>query len=323
MSEDEKKTLKSYADSGDWKSAKDYLGSITAELTKRQRENRREINTEVSRKAPVVAAIANIGSAPAQAASFLPVAATGIASAVTGKDIKLDPNSDIFAASQGIEDTQTGIDKAIEDKLGTGDASKTAKFLANTGLSIGRVAAAAPFGQTGALTLMSGAQAGQSAYDILQRGGDTKQAAAIGAVNGLIEAATEKIPLDNLFKIAGATGKQGILSVLKTIATQAGIEGTEEMISQIAQTVVDVAGMGDKSEFSQYTKQLESQGMSKDEAQKQAFVQYFGVNVGMAGLGGAVSGGILGGGASIIGNARARADTQLDTQPYKQKQPRR
>jgi hypothetical protein len=178
MSEDEKKTLKSYADSGDWTGAKDYLSRITTELTKRQRENRRTATTEFAQKAPVLASAANILSAPAQAVSFLPVAGAGIASAVTGKDIKLDPNSDMFAASQGIEDTQTGIDKAIEDKLGTGDTSKTAKFLANTGLSIGRVAAAAPFGQTGALTLMSGAQAGQSAYDILQRGGDTKQAAA-------------------------------------------------------------------------------------------------------------------------------------------------
>ena len=109
------------------------------------------------------------------------------------------------------------------------------------------------------------------------------EALARGTVAGLIEAATEKLPLDNLLKIASSpVGKEAIWNILE----QMGTEATEEAVSYVANYIADVAAKDPNAEFS-----------LKDMA--------------LSALGGGLSGGIMGAGGTVAGYARnGNADVQ-------------
>ena len=59
------------------------------------------------------------------------------------------------------------------------------------------------------------------------------------AMSGLIEVLTEKIPLENLFKVAKSGGKQTVKQIIGNVLKQAGVEGTEEGISELANAFAD------------------------------------------------------------------------------------
>lgn len=102
------------------------------------------------------------------------------------------------------------------------------------------------------------------------------EALARGTVSGLIEAATEKLPLDNLLKIASSpVGKKAIWNILE----QMGTEATEEAVSYVANYIADAAAKDPNAEFS-----------LKDMA--------------LSALGGGLSGGIMGAGGTVAGYAR-------------------
>lgn len=123
-------------------------------------------------------------------------------------------------------------------------------FLVNSVADIGN---AVPAMAVGALNPAAGAAVfmgqatGQKAYELNMKGADPGEAIQRGIVSGVIEGATERLPLDHLAKIVrGATGKSLIVNTLK----QSGIEGTEEGISYIANYVADKAANDPDAEFS-------------------------------------------------------------------------
>lgn len=109
------------------------------------------------------------------------------------------------------------------------------------------------------------------------------EALARGTVAGLIEAATEKLPLDNLLKIASSpVGKKAIWNILE----QMGTEATEEAVSYVANYIADAAAKDPNAEFSLKDMMLSA-------------------------LGGGLSGGIMGAGGAVVGYARnGNADVQ-------------
>ena len=75
-----------------------------------------------------------------------------------------------------------------------------------------------------------------------QKGKDTTadQKIATALASGAIEAITEKIPLDNLFKLANnPAGRQTVKQIFKNVLKQAGQEATEEAVSEVANSFVD------------------------------------------------------------------------------------
>ena len=67
-----------------------------------------------------------------------------------------------------------------------------------------------------------------------------------GTVSGAIEAATEKIPLDNMLDVV----KSGGQSALKNILKQAGVEGMEEGFSYLFNYLSDKAARDPEAVFS-------------------------------------------------------------------------
>ena len=155
----------------------------------------------------------------------------------------LDMNSNSVKAMQRAQQAQ---------QQSTYGMSDGAAFLWNTGASVAENAslmplAALPGGQAAITALMGAKAAAQKAVEVGESGGNASEALVRGLSSGLIEAATEKLPLDNLVKIAkGSTGK----TIIKNILQQAGTEGTEEAVSYIGNYIADMAAQDPNAQFS-------------------------------------------------------------------------
>lgn len=185
-------------------------------------------------------------------------------------DTPVDPNS---AGSQMMQQTQERQAAAVEG------LSPTGQFIGNTLASVGQNAMLMPLAAINPavpLAGMAGMAGAGKAYEVQQAGGGAMEALARGTVSGLIEAATEKLPLDNLLKIASSpVGKKAIWNILE----QMGTEATEEAVSYVANYIADAAAKDPNAEFS-----------LKDMA--------------LSALGGGLSGGIMGAGGTVAGYAR-------------------
>ena len=168
------------------------------------------------------------------------------------------------------------------------------------------ISSAIPGGQ--AITLGAyGTQAYASGYkEAKERGATNEQANMYGIAAGSAEVLTEKLSLDHLWGMAKGTkvGKKLIVDWL----AQAGIEGSEEMASDLLNRYSDylILGKNGKNAQTQAIEAYMEQGLSKEEATKQAEFDFW-KQVGFDGLAGAVSGGVLGAGGAIAGNINANA----------------
>lgn len=154
-----------------------------------------------------------------------------------------------------------------------------------------------------------GTQAYSSGYkEAKERGANNEQALAYGVAAGSAEVLTEKLSLDHLWKMSKGTkiGK----SLVADWLMQAGIEGSEEMISDIANRVSDYFIMGRDGKNAQ-TRAIEAYmeqdpQLTREEATKKAEGDFW-KQVAFDGLAGAVSGGVLGAGGVVAGNMNANA----------------
>ena len=107
----------------------------------------------------------------------------------------------------------------------------------------------------------------QTMSDASARGATPEQALKLAATTAGIEAATEKVPLDNLIKVSKGGGAK---SLIKNILRQAGIEATEEELSLIGTTLADAAIMQEKSEYNLSVAAYMASGMTEEQAREQA-----------------------------------------------------
>lgn len=172
--------------------------------------------------------------------------------------------------------------------------TEAGKLMTQAGLSMLQMA---PFlaanaipgvGQAVSLGGMGALAAGQKAGELQMNGTGAGEALARGLVSGGIEAFTEKIPMDHLFKMVKNGGGT---SFLKAVAKQTGIEAGEESASYAMNWLADKAAQDPNAKF------------SLKELLENAAV-------------GAISGGIFGAGGHVIGSAMTAGRT-----PYRQTSP--
>ncbi len=134
--------------------------------------------------------------------------------------------------------------------------------------------------------LMSLSSASSTLTDARDRGLDEWQAVSLSVCAGLIEYATEKCSLDNLF-----SNPKGFVSAF---VKQVAAEGSEEVVSELANNWADTVISGDQSKINQRVAELmENEGKSYKEASKKALEEFW-VGVGEAGIVGMMSGGFFG-----------------------------
>ena len=96
-------------------------------------------------------------------------------------------------------------------------------------------------------SVMTGMQAaGQRTFELNEQGKTAGESLARGTVSGVIEAATEKLPLEQMSKILHSGGTNAVKNILR----QMGTEATEESASYFMNYVADKAAQDPNAKFS-------------------------------------------------------------------------
>ena len=262
---------------------------------------------EYAREHPILSSVDTLLTAPFQGFDFLRVMGQNI-----GHSDRDDPENYVPMNSYDMELTNyiNAVRQTVSEEIEGATNweifdQNVAAFLYQTGMSIGDSSLnLLAFGPTGALVVGSSTAAANQAKDIIDRGGSKEQAFMGGMAAGAFEAVFEKVSIDNLLATKSVTGWK---SWLKETAKQAGIEASEETFTEIANILADAAIMGDNSNYDVAVTEYVAQGMSQEDAERQAFFDLIGQVV-QAGVGGAISGGVMGG---VVNAAYNRYNQQL------------
>ena len=280
------------------KKADNYITSIKPALLKRRASAIEEATTEFAKRDPVGAAIADIISTPVNVDGFVNNALNTL----------VGDESDVNDTAYDISRTRTAVKKTL-----TENKSPFVSAVINAGLSMGEMATALPTGPF-APYILGVSQASDSTYESLQRGANSREALVLSVANGAIEVVTEKIGLENLFKLSKLPPvKFG--TVAKNVVKHAGIEGGEEFVSDILYNMADELIMGEKSQFNQLVMHYSSQGMSEAEARNKAMIELYVTEPAMSFATGAVSGmgyGSVGSVAGYFGNRNSFKNKDAD-----------
>lgn len=275
------------------KEAADYVQSINKELNARSANKVTEQTREFGKEHPVLGTVADAAFATAGSGAYPWIVARTLLS-----DDGIDQNDPAFAADimnsgirEGISENET-LKSMIPNK-GVRD------FAVGTGLSMAENIGRLPMGYLG-LGVAAGGAGLSATREATARGGTANQAIAFGAANAVAEAFFEKFSLENLKSLKASPG-QGVKIFLRNMGKQAFTEGSEEVFTEIANTISDQAIMRELSNYNLELEYYKSQGIGEEEAKQKAFNTFLS-NVALAGAGGAVSGGLMGGGSQLLGN---------------------
>lgn len=219
----------------------------------------------------------------------------------TGKPIGSDEALNAYSGTAG--NMRGAVKENISDAIENPLLDKAANVLYDAGTSVGDMALGGIGGKTMALGL-GALNAGAGTFNTVQEKDLTpNQMMRSAAAAAAIEVATEKLPLDNLWKMANSAAPRTAKRVIANILSQAGAEGTEEIVSEVANALVDGAINKDKSEVMLNIQNYMSQGMTEKQATAQAYKD-IALSALNAGVTGAVSGGMMAGAGTLYNKVK-------------------
>lgn len=246
-----------------------------------------------AREHPILASVDTVLVSPFQGIDYLKVMAGGIGTSDTGNlETYVPMNVYNMDATNYVSTVRNTVSKEIEENTDWElFGQNMASFLYQTGMSVADSATqVAAFGSA-ATWLMGAPAAANQAKNVIERGGTNRQAFWGGLTAGAAEALFEKVSIDRLLSTRSVNSMKDLL---KETVQQAGVEASEEMLTEISNILTDAVIMEDSSNFAQAVAQYEMQGLDEDEAKRQALLDSI-AQVAWAGAGGALSGGIMGG----------------------------
>lgn len=188
------------------------------------------------------------------------------------------------------EDMDNRIDSKFWSKIATVGYDATMS-------SADMIFGSATLGSTGYGIAMGMGAATDYAHDALERGADTKQIIFGSLLTGIAEGLFEKFSLDKIVKMStGGTLKSFAVNTLKS----AGVEGSEEFFTEIADQFIDNVVMGAKSKDSIRIRELMQKGYTRSQAEQMSGFENF-TDAFWAFVTGAVSGGQFG----AVSNAKS------------------
>ena len=166
-------------------------------------------------------------------------------------------NGAIIAGVSGALNEWSGTVNILGEERGAGDLYQIAMSVSQS------MTALALTGGQGSQIFFFGSAMSSGIDDALSRGASPEQAIMLGLLNGTAEVLAEKYSIDGLLNM-------DIDSVLKSILMQSGIEASEEGVTKLLNTYADYIVMGPKSEYNSAVYGYVLEGMSYEEASKQA-----------------------------------------------------
>lgn len=276
-----------------------YLDRIKDRLQYRKVQAETDVYEEMADELPVTSTVARSLAQPVEALSALPAGVAALMGA------EMNPYSDVFGATR----FRQSVAETVNEKIG----SPLGQFAYGVGTSIADVGVASVLGGGNAklssllMALPAGASTGM---EMLEQGADSNTALLGGAGAAAAEWATERLGFERLYgsftsgKMAGT-----YKDMLKAAVTGFFAEGSEEAASAVANEAIDRWLMGDNSQRVQQIRQGMENGLSVDEAIREAdwsLVKTIGENF----LAGGVAGGLMQGGSYAAGMVNANAATQ-------------
>lgn len=235
-------------------------------------------------KAPVISSAISV---PKNIKGGIEGTAYSLGSLLTGSPIQTDNKAFLEK-----EETST-IRDTVTDKI----KNPVGKFAYQTGMSIADSLASQALGGGSLGTVIMGTQAYSDAVkEGAERGLTPNQIQTTALASGAFEYLFEKISWDKIKLIAKGNASKNVVA---NIASQMVTEGGEEIGTDMANTLMDNLVNGGASKMAQSYDYYVSQGMSDKQAQKKVMSDYA-KQLGLSGLGGAISGGVVGGGASVF-----------------------
>ena len=306
--------------------AKDYIAVLKPDLEQRVHDAVAEHVTELTEKAPVtmsaVSALANIDNTIRGGAYTLKSAAAKLAG---NEDYEMDPNDLSYTGGTARNAIRNNIGERLNKYFA--DNENVQKYLSNMGRNLGvkqLSSGKAPqfvfdtimsgvvdstaagviggaFGSTAVgAALVSGSALVDTARDVKMQGGSDERALALGSVAGFLEYATEKMGFDRLADMITNGGRGGIRAVLSNMASEYAEEAGSEIGNYLAEWAADALDDVDMSTFRRTRQAYIDQGLSEAEATRRTWTD-FALQVNEAGMGGALGGAIMGGGAQVVG----------------------
>ena len=271
-----------------------YLDALDADLNRR----RGEAQLEATRQTVNSGALGAIGANAYSVLSSVgetPAYISNLIQFLRGQDI--DPyspenmvsrvNEEIRGqTTQNIENAVPGFGgKALGFGYGVGMDLARSRYNMMLGLGMG---GNSKIGKWTSSALM-GTSAAQSALtDALDRGATDEQATATSIFSGIWETLFEEWSLENLLHLESPTSRRQWLT---NTLLQSATEGSEELFTEMANTLTDELIMKDLSNYRLNKKAYEASGLTEEEARRNAMADVA-KNWGMAALGGFASGAV-------------------------------
>lgn len=271
-----------------------YLDALDTDLNRR----RGEAQLEATRQTVNSGALGAIGANAYSVLSSVgetPAYISNLIQFLRGQDI--DPyspenmvsrvNEEIRSqTTQNIENGAPGfLGKALGFGYGVGMDLARSRYNMMLGLGMG---GNSKIGKWTSSALM-GTSAAQSALtDALDRGATDEQATATSIFSGIWETLFEEWSLENLLHLESPTSRRQWLT---NVLLQSATEGSEELFTEMANTLTDELIMKDLSNYRLNKKAYEASGLTEEEARRNAMADVA-KNWGMAALGGFASGAV-------------------------------
>lgn len=165
---------------------------------------------------------------------------------------------------------------------------------------------------------LGGAAATDAMVAAKERGLDDGHAIVTGVAAGVMESFFEKVSLESLIhmKLPTGTSKQKLAGMLKNAAIQGGIEGSEEMFTDLANLWWDKVINGGMADVEQRIAVYMAGGMSYQEAQQKVVGETI-KDIALDFGAGALAGGLMGGGNMAVQTA-VQHSNELTAERYRQ-----
>lgn len=268
--------------------ASKYFTDLTKTLFKRQSEGYVEGAQKWSTESAGNSALASgttVLRSPANGVAYLDALATK----AQGK--RIDPSSATQVQARVNSGVRGAVANEISDTVSSGTGSQflgdATSFLYQTGLSIADSALNTAITGGNALAssaLMGGTAATSAMQEALDGGASDTQALAVGGLAGFFEAFFERFSIENFLKMSSPAAKG---SAIMNLLRQMGIEASEELGTEVADIVSEYLVMRDISQY------------------KDATPGEIAQQIALAALGGALSGGVMGGTGLLVNNIQS------------------
>lgn len=271
-----------------------YLDALDADLNRRRGEAQLEATRQTVNSGALGAIGANaysvlssVGETPAYISNLIQFLRGQEIDPYSPENMVSRVNEEIRGqTTQNIENAVPGFGgKALGFGYGVGMDLARSRYNMMLGLGMG---GNSKIGKWTSSALM-GTSAAQSALtDALDRGATDEQATATSIFSGIWETLFEEWSLENLLHLESPTSRRQWLT---NVLLQSATEGSEELFTEMANTLTDELIMKDLSNYRLNKKAYEASGLTEEEARRNAMADVA-KNWGMAALGGFASGAV-------------------------------